>query len=218
MGKITTKRLIESKSMLKAEKFHKEFYMDFFILKVLEMKGRVMQRDIDGYYVYGVPKDKPSKVFIVEQCAKKKRIVGRLTGREVIKAIKEMLPKQEFYNWLEYNLGILDVLEPMFNDDFKMETNILKNFLRNPNKGKLSDIIKSESNEDINQILITEKVILCKQKQIEKAINEKAINEAEIKYLNHKVEHYEKLLTLKKRKGITENPTQKTLSEVLEND
>lgn len=216
MGKTTIKKLITADSMLKKSCFQKTYYFDYLIIKILHEKGHQVKQDLDGYSIYGFPKQDPRTYILCEGITQKKKIC-ELTPREIIQYVKEILPESEYKAWLEYNLGIMDILKPLMNDELADESILIKNFLDNPKANSLDKIVSQREYDSGQYMRMAQKVIESKHIQVERYIQEKAEVEAKLKVALEELRKSELKVTKNKRKEL-EDHTQKSLIGLLKVD
>ena len=214
MGKTTIKKLITADSQLKRNCFHKTYYFDYLIIKILHEKGQMLKENLDGYSVYGFPKDKPQRYILCEGIFHKKKVC-ELTSREIIQYIKEILPENEYKAWLEYNLGIMDILKPVMNEELKDESILIKNFLDNPKANRLDKIVTKHEYDSGQYMRMAQKVIESKHIQVERIMQEKAEAETKLKIALEELRKAELKIIKIKRKNL-EDHTQKSLISVFE--
>ena len=212
MGKTTIKKLITADSQLKRNCFQKSYYFDYLIIKILHEKGHKLKENLEGYSIYGFPKDKPQRYILCEGMSHKQKVC-ELTSREIILYVKEILPENEYRAWLEYNLGIMDILKPVMNQDLKDESILIKNFLEDPKANRLDKIITQREYDSGQYIRMAQKVIESKHIQVEKYMQEKADAEARLKVALEELRKAELKIIKTKRKNL-EDHTQKSLIEL----
>jgi predicted metal-dependent hydrolase len=206
MSKTSIFKLKQAERELKAKNFHKKHCLDFFIIKVLEENGKFIDDTVDGYSVYSTS-DGVRMRYIVAKGIKRQTAIAELSPKEVILLMQRMLPEEEFKNWVYYNIGLIDILKCVMNPHLRSYKALIENFVNNPNKFRLDELLPETKISEKTQLRISQKVLMVKHRQYEKIKREAGVFQERIMFL-------ESQITKQSRREILDT-AQKTLPEVL---
>ncbi len=175
--------------------FNRKHYKDKLLRGILDSIGKY-QETIDGYSVYGFPKNNPTKYRFV----KGKRKICNLSPKDILVIMSRKLPPEEFRDWCFSNIGVLDIMKNSLGGSSDIEgwKKIIQRFVNSTTTRNINEFIESEMDFDKKEVLYKESIDILEDK---------------VDSLQDEIARLKAELTIQKRKDIVINESSTEIND-----